>query len=386
MTFLNLFSDRLIQSFSKLTYDFIQTNKEGDTQVSIVRCPQAMKSLKTIKSILVDYDNPKTRQLSIFISTSKMVRNNLTKLMSISTTDEAFMKIIIKIAFILLSPAASSTKDVLKNEVQSKRKHLETSKMASERSTQEKQKKANAIQQINALLSFKEDFSTDAFIKGLYLVIHKALQRRKFESSRSEDDSKIIELVLKVIAQLLSIDASHGNSTPSEELSANETHRSLLRMYNGPIFNLIVSFCSDLGSKEYQEYLAIFIDIIANIVRDLEPEALFELWRAGKVVPFEENRGVADLTISSSPQPNDKAEKQRLAANLAAALRLEESLREKATIGSLSRRRLQGVFQVTGKDDRLVKNPFRISAFREVESRRNKRNKLFSKVENTLNL
>ena len=301
--------------------------------------------------------------------------------MAISTTDETFMKVIIKIAFVLLTPLTASTKDVLKNDVQSKTKHKETSQMASERSTLEKQKKTNAIQQINALLSFKEDFSTSSFIHGLYLVVHKALQRRKFESSRSEEDSKIIELVLKVISQLLMIDASHGNSTPAEAECANELHRSLLRMFHGPVFDLIVSFCTDLGSNENQDLLAVFIDIIANIIRGLEPEALFELWKSGKVLQYKENDDSLGFVAPSSPLPDGTVAKQRLAASLMTALRVEESQRERVALSHASRRRMQGVFQTSGgREERVVKDPFKLNSIREVESRRNKRNKLFAKV------
>lgn len=313
-----------------------------------------------------------------------MVRTNLTKLMAISTTDETFMKIIIKIAFVLLTPLSSSTKDILKHDVQSKTKNKETSAMASERSTLEKQKKMNAIQQINALLSFKEDFSTKSFIQGLYLVVHKALQRRKFESSRSEEDSKMIELVLKVISQLLLIDASHGNSTPAEVECANQLHRSLLRMFNGPVFDLIVSFCTDLGSKEYQDLLAVFIDIIANIIRGLYPEALVEIWKSGKIAPYEGSDDEhVEHTFPSSPLPEGDRAKQRLAASLLTALRVEESQRERATVSFASRRRMQGVFQtLNGREERVVKDPFKRNSIREVEPRRNRRNKLFTKVIN----
>ena len=53
-----------------------------------LRCPQAMKSLRAIKEIAVEFDNPTTKHLSIFLSTSKFVQNNLCKLIAVSFADE----------------------------------------------------------------------------------------------------------------------------------------------------------------------------------------------------------------------------------------------------------------------------------------------------------
>lgn len=76
---------RLLQSFSKLTISFVEENEQS---VVLVRCAQAAKSLKVIKQLVNEYDDPTSRLLSIFLCKSKMVSNNLAALIGISATDE----------------------------------------------------------------------------------------------------------------------------------------------------------------------------------------------------------------------------------------------------------------------------------------------------------
>ena len=128
------------------------------------------------------------------------------------------MKLITKISLVLLRPLSPLTLEVLKAPVRVKAKGKENAEEASERCSGERIKKENALQQVSALLSFKEDFGSgeyfnratafiskmptvlvESFLKGLLLVVHKALERNSFDGTRSVEDAKSIELVLKVI-------------------------------------------------------------------------------------------------------------------------------------------------------------------------------------------
>jgi hypothetical protein len=374
---------------------------DGTMYQTVVRCPQAMKSLRTIKEAVVDYDNPTSRNLSIFLSKSKMVQNNLCKLITISMSDEAFMKIIIKISFVILSPISVFAKNALHNVVRVKIKGKETSDEASERSSNERSSKENAIQQISALLSFKEDFSSEAFIKGLCLVIHKALERNKFESSRSEEDARVIELVLKVISHLLMIDASAGNSSPAEMMKATYLHHDLVKKFSGPIFDLVVSFCVDMDAKDNHELLAIFIDIITHILRGFEPEELFTAWKSGNVtIQGTKSRPPLSQQQAQSRDAELSIQKKKLSQNLSNLLCAEKSNRDKLAMSSLSKnRRLNGVYKtvvqstevadgdeedapsmVRTQAERVTNNPFSLAPTGQVQTRRNRRNKLFTQV------
>lgn len=72
------------------------------------------------------------------------------------------MKSITKVAFLLLRPITVSTKESLASNVRTKVKGKETTDEAHERAHNEKTLKSNAQDQLQALLSFKEAFSSGA--------------------------------------------------------------------------------------------------------------------------------------------------------------------------------------------------------------------------------
>lgn len=48
---------------------------------------------------------------------------------------------------------------------------------------------------------------------------------------------------------------------------AEDVHSDLLKKFQGPVFDLVISFCADMDSKENHDLLSIFIDILSNIIR-----------------------------------------------------------------------------------------------------------------------
>lgn len=57
----------------------------------------------------------------------------------------------------------------------------------------------NYLNRATAFISKMLTVVVEYFLKGLLLVVHKALERNSFDGTRSVEDAKSIELVLKVI-------------------------------------------------------------------------------------------------------------------------------------------------------------------------------------------
>ena len=117
-------------------------------------------------------------------------------------------------------------------------------------------------------------------------------------------------------------------------------------------------------------------------------DELFEVWRTGSVISWEESTETVPLKTSMHKVPHrDINRKENLSAQLSAFMQSEQDRQSKVASGSLGgHRRMNGVFtskmanliDESSEVRRISTNPFNTTVLPSVPTKRNARNKLFA--------
>jgi hypothetical protein len=153
-------------------------------------------SLNSMSRFLRDMEDPLTRDLMIQISKYKMMQRYIVPLFCLSLDDRTLAMPLIRLFLYLTKPLSTSKIESLQKDIR-RRKGKETIELAAKRVEQEQSYRNNALQQAEALLSFKSSLVNEEVFE--IILQHAAEPLLKEPELRTEDDKKVIECVLMLI-------------------------------------------------------------------------------------------------------------------------------------------------------------------------------------------
>jgi hypothetical protein len=141
-------------------------------------------------------EDPLTRDLLIQISKYKMMQRYIVPLFCLSLDDRTLAMPLIRLFLYLTKPLSSAKIESLQKDIKRK-KGKESVEQAAQRVESEQQYRSNALQQAEALLSFKSSLVNPEVFE--IILQHAAEPLLKEPELRTEDDKKVIECVLMLI-------------------------------------------------------------------------------------------------------------------------------------------------------------------------------------------
>jgi hypothetical protein len=168
-------------------------------------------------------EDPLTRDLLIQISKYKMMQRYIVPLFCLSLDDRTLAMPLIRLFLYLTKPLSSAKIESLQKDIKRK-KGKESVEQAAQRVESEQQYRSNALQQAEALLSFKSSLVNPEVFE--IILQHAAEPLLKEPELRTEDDKKVIECVLMLIrsSHFLSLSLSPFPHTMSSNLLAIEPY------------------------------------------------------------------------------------------------------------------------------------------------------------------
>jgi hypothetical protein len=145
---------------------------------------------------LRDMEDPLTRDLMIQISKYKMMQRYIVPLFCLSLDDRTLAMPLIRLFLYLTKPLSSAKIESLQKDIKRK-KGKESVEQAAQRVESEQQYRTNALQQAEALLSFKSSLVNQEVFE--IILQHAAEPLLKEPELRTEEDKKVIECVLMLI-------------------------------------------------------------------------------------------------------------------------------------------------------------------------------------------
>lgn len=141
-------------------------------------------------------EDPITRDLMIQISKYKIMQRYIVPLFCLSLDDRTLAMPLIRLFLYLTKPISPAKAESLQRDIK-RRKGKETVEAAAKRVEEEQTYRTNALEQIEALISFKNALVNEEVFE--IILQYAAEPLLKEPELRTEDDKKIIECVLMLI-------------------------------------------------------------------------------------------------------------------------------------------------------------------------------------------
>ena len=140
-------------------------------------------------------------------------------------------RICLRIISHLLAPVSIATHKTLHMKLTDK-KSQELKEEFIDRHSNEKNSKNNAVEQIQALLNFKESIVNDCDDSLFLSISHRLAEPlRKPANERTDNDNHILETILHILSNLTSIASVGNHVTLGEKISSVELQCKLLKKY-----------------------------------------------------------------------------------------------------------------------------------------------------------
>lgn len=263
--------DEVIRKLIKLFGSFVVKyedeeslcNQSGRREMTYEKLPDAHVAVVKARVLLRDNENYNSRDFTLFVSNKKWVKSELAPLLELSIDDRDLAMRCCKLALVLIKNLRDPAKKAIQNEVKGV-KGKETKEEGIERSDKEMRIKRNALQQVSALLSFKEALCTEKCAIAISNVLAWALQKERDEQ---RDETKLdIATCYSYIRRLMQIDAVPNCSPPGEILMAKNTHNKLILHLRAMLLT-IPTTCADIFARYNDDWLNDIILIVFFTLR-----------------------------------------------------------------------------------------------------------------------
>lgn len=216
--------------------------------------------------------------------------------------------------------------------------------------------KANAIEQVSALLSFKEALCTERCAVALVTFFGRAWESEILKEVGSENTKQDMAVVFSFVRRLLAIEADARHSSPGEIEKERSNHqklvvhlRSLLFVLPGMLGDLLRKDKS--GERYHDSHINDLLRIVRHALRGHCPRDLYIVWREGGLLTEADSisQSIEDNSLSAMPVVVPVAIQQRQANATKGLLRNQlasQRSQRQAAVGPIDSRngRFGGLF------------------------------------------
>ena len=295
-----------------------------------------------------DNDSSETRDFTIFIAKKHWVKTTIRPMLELSALDQDMMSVQYcrKLLFWLLKDLSENTYKALyfnplnpdkefkqreadesaptSENIKENQKDVKALKRNAPKKDSElmeifKARKQNAIDQYNALISFKEALCSEMAIKAIVLLFGKMWQT---EISLKEEyainginnipNNKLVDstrqsyisvgVCLICVCRLLEIDAIPALSSTEQIKVVNRSHQQLIVFLRAVLLALpgiFVELYADVKSVRYfDSWLSYLFRILRNTLRGFRASELFLIWQAHGLLDVQQQESIADANAS----------------------------------------------------------------------------------------
>lgn len=306
------------------------------------KLPSAVKALIKLIAALEDNDSSETRDFTIFIAKKRWVKAAIRPMLELAAIDQDMISVQYcrKLLFWLLKDMSESTYKALEfnpfkpdrdfrqkeedeaepvtatDAVENGKKPVRRHKVDSQLMAMAKLRKQNAVEQYQALISFKEALCGEQAIRAIVLLFGKMWQaeltiKEEYASSGNMNNipnNKLVDasrqsyisvgVCLICVSRLLEINAMPALSNADQIKSINRSHQQLI-VYTRAVLialpGIFAELYADVKSVRYfDSWLSYLFRILKNALRGFRASELFLVWQEGGLLNVQQQESIID--------------------------------------------------------------------------------------------